>query len=173
MEFKAHIDKLVGAANRRKWKRQIKFLVRHHDVVCEDWECPSLPAESSVEAITAYEKAQKAFIKDDSLAQLILVGNMDNSNAESTVVCNIAKSVWKKLLSVYGQNSGKRLDCLMEKSFRSEKELEDDIASHIDKLQGNSSELNDELRYVAKTTLPDLLLISRIMSTLPSEYFEF
>ncbi|GFR04253.1 uncharacterized protein TNCT_197651 [Trichonephila clavata] len=61
----------------------------------------------------------------------------------------------------------------MEKFFRSEKELEDDIASHIAKLQRNFSELNDELRRIAKTTLPDLLLMSRIMSTLPSEYFEF
>ncbi|GFQ75380.1 retrovirus-related Pol polyprotein from transposon TNT 1-94 [Trichonephila clavata] len=132
-----------------------------------------LPAEASAEAIAAYEKAQKAFIKDDSLAQLILVGNMDDSNAELTSVCNTAKSVWEKLLSVYEQSSGQRLDRLMEKFFRSEKELEDDIASHIAKLQRNFSELNDELRRVAKTTLPDLLLMSRIMSTLPSEYFEF
>ncbi|GFX39693.1 retrovirus-related Pol polyprotein from transposon TNT 1-94 [Trichonephila clavipes] len=61
----------------------------------------------------------------------------------------------------------------MEKFFRSDKELEDDILSHIAKLQRNFSELNDELRRVAKTTLPDLLLMSRITSTLPSEYFEF
>ncbi|GFR24434.1 retrovirus-related Pol polyprotein from transposon TNT 1-94 [Trichonephila clavata] len=176
MEFKAHIEELVGAANWSKWKRQIELLLRHHDVhdvVCGDRECPRLPAEASAEAIAAYEKAQKAFIKDDSLAQLILVGNMDDSNAELTSVCNTAKSVWEKLLSVYEQSSGQRLDRLMEKFFRSEKELEDDIASHIAKLQRNFSELNDELRRVAKTTLPDLLLMSRIMSTLPSEYFEF
>ncbi|GFR24645.1 retrovirus-related Pol polyprotein from transposon TNT 1-94 [Trichonephila clavata] len=176
MEFKAHIEKLVGAANWSKWKRQIELLLRHHDVhdvVCGDRECLRLLAEASAEAIAAYEKAQKAFIKDDSLAQLILVGNMDDSNAELTSVCNTAKSVWEKLLSVYEQSSGQRLDRLTEKFFRSEKELEDDIASHIAKLQRNFSELNDELRRVAKTTLPDLLLMSRIMSTLPSEYFEF
>ncbi|GFQ98173.1 retrovirus-related Pol polyprotein from transposon TNT 1-94 [Trichonephila clavata] len=176
MEFKAHIEKLVGAANWSKWKRQIEILLQHHDVhdvVCGDRECPRLPVEASAEAIAAYEKAQKAFIKDDSLAQLILVGNMDDSNAELTSVCNTAKSVWEKLLSVYEQSSGQRLDRWMEKFFRSEKELEDDIASHIAKLQRNFSELNDELRRVAKTTLPDLLLMSRIMSTLPSEYFEF
>ncbi|GFR21416.1 retrovirus-related Pol polyprotein from transposon TNT 1-94 [Trichonephila clavata] len=172
MEFKAHIEKPVGAANWSKWKRQIELLLRHHDVhdvVCGDRECPSLPAEASAEAIAAYEKAQKAFVKDDSLAQLILVGNMDDSNAELTSVCNAAKSVWEKLLSVYEQSSRKRLDRLMEKFFRSEKELEDDIS----KLQRNFSELNDELMRVAKTTLPDLLLMSRIMSPLPSEYFEF
>ncbi|GFR33069.1 retrovirus-related Pol polyprotein from transposon TNT 1-94 [Trichonephila clavata] len=176
MEFKAHIEKLVGAANWSKWKRQIELLLRHHDVhdvVCGDRECPRLPAEASAEAIAAYEKARKAFVKDDSVAQLILVGNMDDSNAELTSVCNTANSVGEKLLSVYEQSSGQRLDRLMEKFFRSEKELEDDIATHIAKLQRNFSELNDELRRVAKTTLPDFLLMSRIMSTLPSEYFEF
>ncbi|GFV31516.1 retrovirus-related Pol polyprotein from transposon TNT 1-94 [Trichonephila clavipes] len=176
MEFKAHIEKLVGAANWSKWKRQIELLLRHHDVhdvVCGDRKCPSLPADASSEAVTAHVKAQKAFIKDDSLAQLILVGNMDDSNAELTSICDTANFVWKKLLSVYEQSSGQRLDRLMEKFFHNDKELEDDIVSHIAKLQRNFSELNDELRRVAKTTLPDLLLMSRIMSTLPSEYFEF
>ncbi|GFR03757.1 retrovirus-related Pol polyprotein from transposon TNT 1-94 [Trichonephila clavata] len=86
MEFKAHIEKLVGASNWSKWKRQIELLLRHHDVhdVCRDRECPRLPAEASAEAIAAYEKAQKTFVKDYSLAQLILVGNMDDSNAKLT-----------------------------------------------------------------------------------------
>ncbi|GFQ87013.1 retrovirus-related Pol polyprotein from transposon TNT 1-94 [Trichonephila clavata] len=101
IESKAHIEKLVGAANWSKWKRQIELLLQHHDVhdvVCGDRERPSLPTEASAEAIAAYEKAQKAFVKDDPLAQLILVGNMDDSNAELTSVYNTAKSVWEKLL---------------------------------------------------------------------------
>ncbi|GFQ73537.1 uncharacterized protein TNCT_662091 [Trichonephila clavata] len=61
----------------------------------------------------------------------------------------------------------------MEKFFRHEKELDDDIASHIAKLQRNFRELNDELRRVAKTTLPDFPLMSKIMSTMLSEYFKF
>ncbi|GFS67042.1 retrovirus-related Pol polyprotein from transposon TNT 1-94 [Trichonephila clavipes] len=142
-------------------------------VVCGDRKCPSLPAEASSEAVAAHVKAQKAFIKDDSLAQLILVGNMDDSNAELTSICDTANCVWEKLLSVYEQSYGQRLDRLMEKFFHNDKELEDGIVSHIAKLQRNFSELNDDLRRVAKTTLPDLLLMSRIMSTLPSEYFEF
>ncbi|GFY70183.1 retrovirus-related Pol polyprotein from transposon TNT 1-94 [Trichonephila inaurata madagascariensis] len=61
----------------------------------------------------------------------------------------------------------------MEKFFRSDKELEDDILIHTGKLQRNFSELNAEVRRAAKTTLPDILLKSRIISTLPSKYFEF
>ncbi|GFY70184.1 retrovirus-related Pol polyprotein from transposon TNT 1-94 [Trichonephila inaurata madagascariensis] len=89
MEFKVHIEKLVGAANWSKWKRQIELLLRHHDIhdiVSGNRKCPSLPAEASGEAIAAHEKVQKAFIKDDSLAQLILEGNMDDSNPELTAI---------------------------------------------------------------------------------------
>ncbi|GFS49268.1 uncharacterized protein TNCV_2410811 [Trichonephila clavipes] len=142
MEFKAHIEKLVGAANWSKWKRQIELLLRHpdvHDVVCGDRKCPSLPADASSEAVAAHVKAQKAFIKDDSLAQLILVGNMDDSNAELTSICDTANCVWEKLLSVYEQSSGQWLDRLIEKFFHNDKELEDDIVSHIAKLQRNFS----------------------------------
>ncbi|GFY39813.1 hypothetical protein TNIN_438071 [Trichonephila inaurata madagascariensis] len=52
--------------------------------------------EASAEAIATHEKTQKAFIKDDSLAQLILVGNMDDSNAELIAICDTAKSVGEK-----------------------------------------------------------------------------
>lgn len=40
-------------------------------------------------------------------------------------------------------------------------------------LQKNSPHLNDELKRLVKTELPDLSLMSRIMSTLPQEYYEF
>ncbi|GFR20605.1 uncharacterized protein TNCT_623921, partial [Trichonephila clavata] len=105
-ELKSHIEKLVRAANWSKWKQQIGLLLRHHDVhdiICGDRKCPSLTAEVSAEAIGAYEKAQKAFVKDDFLAQLITVGNMVDSNAELALFCNTAESVWEKMLSVYEQ----------------------------------------------------------------------
>ncbi|GFX70937.1 retrovirus-related Pol polyprotein from transposon TNT 1-94 [Trichonephila clavipes] len=176
MEFKAYIEKLVAAANWSKRKRQIELLLRHHDVhdVVRGYrKCPSLPTEASAEAIVTHDKVQKTFIKDDSLAQMILVGNMNDSNAKLTAICDTAESVWEKFLAVYEQGSWQRQDRLMEKFFHSDKELEDDILSYIAKLQRNFSELNDELRRVAKTILSDLLLMSRIMSPLPSEYFEF
>ncbi|GBN43944.1 hypothetical protein AVEN_268197-1 [Araneus ventricosus] len=112
-------------------------------------------------------------MKDDSLAQLLLVGSMDDANVELTAESDSAKSIWEKLLSVYEQSSRQRLDRLMEQFFRSEKDGDDDAVTHIGKLQKNFSELNDELKRVAKTTLPELLLMSRITSTVPSEFFEF
>nr|XP_015921374.2 uncharacterized protein LOC107450151 [Parasteatoda tepidariorum] len=98
---------------------------------------------------------------------------MDDANVELTATCDSAISIWQKLLSIYEQSSGQRLDRLMEQFFRCERDANDDVVTHIAKLRKNFSELNDELKRVAKTTLPNLLLMSRIMSTLPCEYFEF
>ncbi|GBO19096.1 hypothetical protein AVEN_262358-1, partial [Araneus ventricosus] len=114
--FKVQIERLAGASNCNKWKRQIKLLLRHndvYDVLIGEIECPSLPADSSSELISAYEKGKKAFVEYDSLAQLILVGNIGDSNIEFAAICNIAKSVCERMLSVYEQNSVQRLDRLM------------------------------------------------------------
>ncbi|GFQ95166.1 hypothetical protein TNCT_712001 [Trichonephila clavata] len=76
---------------------------------------PRLPAEASAEAIAAYEKAQKAFVKDDSLAQLILVGNMDDSNAELTSVCttkHIEPEAYKEAMA--SEDSDKWLAAMKE-----------------------------------------------------------
>ncbi|GBN79835.1 Retrovirus-related Pol polyprotein from transposon TNT 1-94 [Araneus ventricosus] len=176
MEFRAHVDKLVGTSNWSKWKRQVELLLRHYDVhelISGDRVCPVLAEDATPEVTVLYEKSRKSFMKDDSLAQHVLVGSMDDANVELTATCDSAKSIWEKLLSVYEQNSGQRLDRLMEQFFRSEKDGDDDVVTHIAKLQKNFSELNDELKRVAKTTIPKLLLMSRIMSTLPSEFFEF
>lgn len=98
---------------------------------------------------------------------------MNNANVELTATCTTSKETWNKLLSVYEQSSGQRVDRLMEQLFTMEKSPSEDIATHIARLQKNFHELNDELKRIAKTELPDLLLMSRIMSTLPADYFEF
>ncbi|GFY46302.1 CCHC-type domain-containing protein [Trichonephila inaurata madagascariensis] len=66
---------------------------------------PSLSVEALAEAIAVHEKVQQAFIKNDSLVQLILVNNMEDSNAELTVICNTAECSYApttlRILKVY------------------------------------------------------------------------
>lgn len=61
----------------------------------------------------------------------------------------------------------------MELFFTSEKMIDETIATHVGRLQRNFSELNDELKKLENSELPEILLTSRIISTLPSQYFEF
>lgn len=61
----------------------------------------------------------------------------------------------------------------MELFFTSEKMVQETIATHVGRLQRNFWELNNELKKLRNIELPEILLTSRIMSTLPSQYFEF
>lgn len=61
----------------------------------------------------------------------------------------------------------------MEQFFSCEKAVNYDIAARVTKLQKNFRELNDELKRLVHSKLPDLLVMSRIMSTFPNDYFEF
>ncbi|GBN35498.1 hypothetical protein AVEN_218333-1 [Araneus ventricosus] len=97
MEFRAHVDKLVGASNWSKWKRQVELLLRHHDV--------------------------HELISGDRVCLVVA--------EDATPEC---QSIWEKLLSVYEQSSGQRLDRLMEQFFRSEKDGDDDVFTRIAKL---------------------------------------
>ncbi|GBM37859.1 hypothetical protein AVEN_193378-1 [Araneus ventricosus] len=96
MEFRAHVNKLVGATNWSKWKRQVELLLRHHgihELISGDRVCPVLAEDATPEVTVLYEKSRKSFMKDDSLAQLALVGIMDDVNVELTATSESAKSI--------------------------------------------------------------------------------
>lgn len=61
----------------------------------------------------------------------------------------------------------------MELFLTSEKMVDETIVTHVGRLQRNFRELNDELKKLGNTELPEILLTSRIMSMLSSQYFEF
>ncbi|KRX26070.1 hypothetical protein T07_13958 [Trichinella nelsoni] len=102
-----------------------------------------------------------------TLAQLILVSSMNDATSKSAV------EIWQRLTAVYEQSSDQRVDRLMEEFFKCAKVQAEDMARYVARLQKLFSDLNDELERLTGTQLPDLLLKSRIMSTLPEEYFEF
>lgn len=178
MDFKIQIEKLRGAENWTRWKRQIVLFLRHHEVleiVTGDISKPEkAPAADAAEAVKTKFKADlKVFREGDALAQLILVGSLNDANVKVTATCDTAKETWDKLTSIYEQSSGQRVDRLLEQFFTLEKTITEDIATHIGRLERNFRELNDEMKKLIKTELPELLLMSRVMSTLPAEYFEF
>lgn len=178
LDFKAKIERLEGAANWTRWKREITLLLRHHDVleiVTGQTTAPVEPADATVNtaAREQYLACLKAHQKKDDLAQLIIVNSLNDEHVDMTSICDTAKATWDKLISIYEQNSGQRIDRLMELFFTSEKIVDEMIATHVSRLQRNFRELNDELKKFGNSELPEILLTSRIMSTLPSQYFEF
>ncbi|KFD45703.1 hypothetical protein M513_13425 [Trichuris suis] len=176
MDFKTQIDKLESASNWSKWKRQIELLLRYHgvlDVVIGKRVAPkTLPVGASAEDVKRHDEEVKCYEKEDTLAQLLLVSSMNEANVELTATSLSAADVWQKLLAVYEQSSGLRMDRLMEELFSCAMKPLEDVVEYVARLQKLFSELNDELEKLANVRLPDLLLMSRILSTLSQEYFE-
>ena len=166
MDFKASIDRL-DESNWTKWKRQIKLLLVHNGV----WDIVS--GEEPEPSEDAEKRELAEFEKKDSLGQLILVSHMNDHHVHLTATCNTAFEIWSKLVSVYEQSSGQRVDRLMEKFFTSEMKADEDIVSYVSRMQKDFADLNEELLKHTQCSLPDILLMSRIMSKLPSTYFEF
>src|SRR5277367_89492 len=177
MEFKTQIDKLEGAQNWTKWKRQVGLLLRHHEVldIVEGRSVKPAPvaADATAEVKANYERDLKTFMQGDTKAQLILVNSLNDANVELTSTCDSAKAVWDKLVSIFDQSSGQRLDRLLEQFFSVTKDPTENIATHVAKLQRLFSDVNNELDRLTQVKMPDLVLMSRVMHTLPSEYFEF
>jgi len=84
-----------------------------------------------------------------------------------------AKEIWNKLLSIYEQKSGQRLDYLICQLFNYRKDQSDSIAQHVAKLEALWLELSQEVLAIEHLQLPLSFLLNRILNTLPNEYFEF
>ncbi|UYV74917.1 hypothetical protein LAZ67_12001798 [Cordylochernes scorpioides] len=87
--------------------------------------------------------------------------------------CSSAKDMWDKLLSVYEQSSGQRLDMLYNQFFNFKKDPTDDISKHISKLESLWNDMQNELTKQENLKLPESMLMCRIINTLPDEYFDF
>ncbi|KRZ65278.1 hypothetical protein T08_872 [Trichinella sp. T8] len=54
------------------------------------------PAGSNAENLKKHEEALKAFEKEDTLAQLILVSSMNDANVELTATSKSSAEIWQK-----------------------------------------------------------------------------
>lgn len=114
MDFKVHVNNLVGNRNWTMWKKEVEFMLRHQEVVSYvvngNFVCPGEPeAAATTEENNIIENKKKVTsYKNAALAQL--VGSMYEGNVELTATCHIAKAISKKLIAVFEQSSIQRLD---------------------------------------------------------------
>lgn len=119
------------------------------------------------------QAALKKFKKKDTTARLIIINGLNDANLQLINTCSSALEIWEKLLAIYEESSDQRLDRLLGQFFNYSKNSGENIATHVTKIQSVFHELNDEMQRLEKIKLSDVVLISRIMSILPDEYFEF
>lgn len=130
-------------------------------------ERPPATADAAVQA--KYEKDLQEFINVDSALLVLITTNMTDEILNHVMRLTSSQEVWEELNRLYGESSEDKSYDLCLKFFGYKKEPEHAMANHISALKNIWHELNSQL----ESKLPDMLLICKILDTLPTEYFAF
>ncbi|UYV78997.1 hypothetical protein LAZ67_17000580, partial [Cordylochernes scorpioides] len=165
-----NIPKLEGLINWPEYKKNIKLLLTINKVIgVVDGTYRKPIKQETNEEKEAYVKWES----EDAISQLLFTTSVMPDVSQLIIPCSSAKDMWDKLLSVYEQSSGQRLDMLYNQFFNFKKDPTDDISKHISKLESLRNDMQNELTKQENLKLPESMLMCRIINTLPDEYFDF
>ncbi|KAI5642431.1 gag-polypeptide of LTR copia-type domain-containing protein [Phthorimaea operculella] len=177
---KVQIQKL-DATNWTHWKYRIETLLRGlgmMELVQGRSKRPVKPAVGSdaaaVKAMSEFEKADAEYTKAECTALLLLTNNILDETLDKVIRFSNPKDVWDELHRLYDGVDDNKLYEVCMKFFQSRHEPSCDIASHISKLKNLWHRMKQELSKEDEAKeLPEVLLICKILDTLPAEYFSF
>lgn len=159
------ITKLKGEQDWNMWKFQMKILLASGeawDVVLGHTLKPEPPRGGTHAEQTEYQKKLKAWLKTDSTAQKFIILNVSGQSMLHLVSCDSAKDMWDKVTSVYEGKNATSVYMLQAKWFSLTKDPQDDISSHIAKIE----DISHRLRAMGET-MSDSMIITKILLTLP------
>lgn len=174
---KFNLQRLKGKANWTVWKLQIESNLQFHGyegILVGDIAEPAPLAEGASAADKKEFDAQRKLVRQaNGFAITLLSTTVDDDVLQLILMFKSAKEMWTKLVTTFEQKSEQRLEHLYLELLEYKKDPCDSVATHISRLQKLWIELNEESQRVDQCQLPKTLLIMRILSTLPSDYFEF
>ena len=170
---KFNIQKLNGKANWTVWKLQITSNLQYHgfeDILSGNLKMPEdLPADASAEQKKSHTEKVRLYKRANGFAITLIITNVDDVVLKLIFMLGTAREMWVKLETAYEQTSEPRPEHLYLQLLEYKMEAGNSVAN----LKKLWMELNEESWRVDKCRLPGTLLILRILSTLPNEYFEF
>ena len=161
-----NIPKLEGVGNWPEYKKNIRLLVTVNKVlgILDGTHQKTTKSEQADKQATELEATAK-WDSEDAIAQLLITTSVMPDVSQLIIPCLSAKDMWDKLISVYEQSSGQRLDMLYNQFFNIKKDPTDDIAKHISKLESLWNEMQNELLKQENLKLSESMLMCRIVST--------
>ncbi|CAH2103701.1 unnamed protein product [Euphydryas editha] len=172
---KIDIGHLEGAKNWSTWKFKATLLLRGMpgglDAVNGTLQKPEKPTKD--DEISKYNTALDYYNKVDSSALLLLTANMSDETLQKIMRFNSSKEVWDELHRLFDGTSEDKSYALCMEFFGYSKDPSHDITTHVSKIKTIWTDLKAELMKIDKSELPDILLICKILDTLPEAYFSF
>lgn len=159
------IEKFQEASQWTVWSFQVKVILTAAEifgVVNGDDKIPTVTTDKD------YAKNLADWKKNDAKAQKIIVTSIGQKVMIHILNCTTAQQMWEKLKSIYEQDNAASKHLLHQQFFSYEKSADDDVATHISKLESIAQKLKN-----MKVDISDDMLITKIMMTLPAEYRHF
>lgn len=168
------IKKLQNVSDWSRWKFQLKVLLNDLDIygiVTGDDLMPVnqiVGTETQAEAAGRYSTNYKAWKKKDNKVQKYLSTTVGDQALLHIMNYNTAKEMWDKLHAVFEQKSQTSIHLIQQKYYAYQMDENDNIASHISKLEDLAQQLKD-----LGEPIPKSMLMTKILMTLPSSFSHF
>lgn len=176
-QAKISVKPLSGKSDWPIWKYRIKFVLDYHVDALEVVEGkitkpeePILGADVSTQ--NKYKSDLKDYKKANNCAMMVLTNSMTEDTLQKVMRFDNARDVWLELHKVFEDSSDNQLynTCLQFFKFSWSNE---DMAAHLSKLKNLWNDLNSGLESKKENRLPEMLLICKILDTLPLNYRSF
>lgn len=159
------VEKLRDKDNWTQWRFVIRTLLEDDDDMLEACEgklvCP-------IENEENYENKLKKFKKADKAARKLIVTTVEKKPLDLLLSCTTASEMWQKLNAVYDLKSEENLSLVQKQFFELKWEVSESVAHNLSKVE----QLGSKMKSLG-SKVPDSMLLSRILSILPSKFYHF
>ena len=124
------------------------------------------------EAINQFRSELEAFNKAEAAALQILTSHMSTEILVMVMRFRSAREMWLELERLFDGNSEERLYSLGMQFFASI-EMDQEMTIHLSQLKTLFNDFNAGFRRSGMQGLPEILLILKILNSLPKEYLSF
>lgn len=178
MEFAKTLKPLSGESDWPLWKRKVRDLLEFYegslDVVEGKLTKPE-PIDNAATDAQAREHKKKSdfYRKANCYAKSLITSTITDEIYQKVMDKESGFEVWEALHQQFEATSKDQLFKMCTDLFSFEWNEGNDVSTHISKLKSLWTEINNGLRMKSQNTLPDLLLICKILHVLPSTYEMF
>lgn len=176
---KQQIELLEGKSNWSTWRFRALILLRGIkkavDIIEGRLKEPIAPAADASEAAKkTYDKELESYSQAEAMTLHVLTSNMTRDILLMVMRFTTAREMWLELNRLFdGGDSEEKLYRFGMEFFGHNAIGNADMATHLSKLKHQFYEVNHEFEQNDMPKLPDIVLIMKILNTLPEQYLPF
>ena len=178
MEFSKGVKQLKSEADWPIWKRKISDLFGYYDgaldVVNNLITKPEPLRENAKDSeVEAHRKKSEYYRKANCCAKSLITSTISDEVYQKVMDKASAYEMWDALHKLFEATSKDQLYKLCNDLFGYQWNNNQDVSTHVADLRRLWSEINSGFTNRKENTLPELLLVCKILNILPSEFSVF